>query len=79
MRIAFKTLGCKLNFSETATLERRLAQAREADISDAVYAPLLAELERLRRKAPGIRFTLEENDTDSLFCIRIPKKSGKRE
>ncbi|MBO4282412.1 MAG: tRNA (N(6)-L-threonylcarbamoyladenosine(37)-C(2))-methylthiotransferase MtaB [Bacteroidales bacterium] len=27
LRIAFKTLGCKLNFSETATLEHRLAQA----------------------------------------------------
>lgn len=27
IRVAFKTLGCKLNFSETATLERRLAQA----------------------------------------------------
>ena len=26
VRVAFKTLGCKLNFSETATLERRLAE-----------------------------------------------------
>ena len=26
VRIAIKTLGCKLNFSESATLERRLAE-----------------------------------------------------
>ena len=26
MRVAFKTLGCKLNFSESATLERRLSE-----------------------------------------------------
>ncbi|MBR6919377.1 MAG: tRNA (N(6)-L-threonylcarbamoyladenosine(37)-C(2))-methylthiotransferase MtaB, partial [Bacteroidales bacterium] len=26
VRVAIKTLGCKLNFSESATLERRLAE-----------------------------------------------------
>ena len=69
-------LSAGLNVAETeAYVERCLARRQADGPSDAVFEPLLAELERLRRSVPGIRFTLEEDGAESRFCIRIPKKS----
>ena len=69
-------LSAGLNVAETEAYVERCLARRQADVpSDAVFEPLLAELERLRRSVPGIRFTLEEDGAESRFCIRIPKKS----
>lgn len=69
-------LAAELNVAETeAYVERCLIKKRGHCPSDAAYEPLLSALEQLRRTVPEISFVLEEDDAESRFCIRIPKKS----
>ena len=65
-----------LNVAETeAYVERFLSRKEDADAVPEVFEPLLAELERLRRTVPGIRYELTETGGECRFCIRLPKKS----
>ena len=52
-----------------------LARKRDSRTLPEVFEPLLSELERLRRTAPEIAFTLEQGGDAYRFCITLPKKS----
>ncbi len=65
----------KLTVAETEDYVEKCMSCRSSP--DAPFAPLLAELEKLRAGMPGIEFSLAETEEDILFSVRIPKKYDK--
>ncbi len=65
-----------LNVAETEAYVDGLCRDRGAEGVPAELAPLLAELERLRRSAAGIRFELEHGDGEIRLLIRLPEENS---
>ena len=66
------------NAMTVAQTEAYLDGLAEAANNDApvpeAFAPLLAELQKLRAVLPGVRFDVQETDDDILLSVRISKK-----